>query len=149
MADSKPGRGPWYAGGLRFTCLPDCGKCCTRHGAYGYVYLEDGDAERLATHLGMTAAEFRRARTAKDDGHLVLRMEGPECPFLEGSRCTVYQARPTQCRTFPFWPENLRSRTRWERLREFCPGIGEGEIQTLPVIRARMANEAPEPRDDA
>jgi len=143
-------RAPWYADGLRFTCLPDCGKCCTRHGAYGYVYLEEGDAPRLAAHFGLTEDEFRRTRTAKDDGHLVLRMDGEGCPFLDGSRCSVYEARPTQCRTFPFWPENLRSRERWERLKGFCPGIGEGQVHSLPVIRARIADEPPPgPRDDA
>ncbi|HKB15929.1 MAG TPA: YkgJ family cysteine cluster protein [Planctomycetota bacterium] len=141
-AGTKPGRQPWYAEGLRFTCLPDCGKCCTRHGAYGYVYLEEGDAERLASQLGLDAATFRRTYTAKDDGHLVLRMDEPACPFLEGSRCRVYEARPTQCRTFPFWPENLRSRVRWERLREFCPGIGEGEVHPLHVIRSRSRDGA-------
>jgi Fe-S-cluster containining protein len=132
---------PWYAEGLRFTCQPECGKCCTRHGAYGYVYLEDGDDERLAEHLGLDLATFRRTHTARDDGHLILKMEEPACPFLDGARCRVYEARPTQCRTFPFWPENLRSRARWERLRSFCPGIGEGKLLSLPEIRSWMANE--------
>jgi Fe-S-cluster containining protein len=36
------------------------------------------------------------------------------CAFLDGARCTVYEARPTQCRTFPFWKENLRRRGSWE-----------------------------------
>jgi Fe-S-cluster containining protein len=130
---------PWYSEGLRFTCLPDCGKCCTSHGDYGYVYLEDGEDERIAELLGLDRATFRQTYTATDDGHLILKMDDPACPFLDGTRCTVYEARPTQCRTFPFWGENLRTRRQWEKLREFCPGIDEGDLHPLPVIKARIS----------
>ena len=134
----------WYADGLRFTCRPDCGRCCTRHGDYDYVYLERDDVRALASHFEMSATEFRRRHTRKDEGHTVLRMDGPQCPFLEGSRCTVYEARPRQCRTFPFWPENLKTRRRWESLATFCPGIGQGKRVPLLTIREqlRTAEEA-------
>ena len=131
-------RRPWYADGLRFACRPDCGRCCTRHGEYGYVYLDDEDVRRLAAHFDQDVATFRAAWTARDDGHTILRMDGPACPFLEGSRCGVYGARPSQCRTFPFWPENLRTAARWEELATFCPGIGEGQIVPLHVIREQL-----------
>jgi Fe-S-cluster containining protein len=128
----------WYDEGVRFTCRPDCGRCCTRHGEYDYVYLQRADVARLAAHLEMTTAAFRARYTVKDEGHTVLRMDGPACPFLEGTRCSVYQARPAQCGTFPFWPENLVDRPTWDALREFCPGVGEGEIVPLHVIREQL-----------
>jgi hypothetical protein len=52
-------RRPWYAEGLRFACQPDCGKCCTRHGTYGYVYLEPDDVSRLAAHFDLSIEAFR------------------------------------------------------------------------------------------
>ena len=137
-------RRPWYAAGLRFACRPDCGRCCTRHGEYGYVYLDRGDVRRLAAHFELDVKAFRSRFTKRDDGHTVLTMDGPACPFLDGSRCTVYGARPSQCRTFPFWPENLRTPARWEELATFCPGIGEGEIVPLHVIREELRSR-PEP----
>ncbi len=148
MSDRAEPRGrrsarlPWYGEGLRFSCLPGCGACCTKHGDCDWVYLEGDDAERIAAHLGLTREEFLERRCEKEDGLDVLRMDGPDCPFLEGSSCAVYAARPRQCRTFPFWRENLRTRSAWEKLHEFCPGIGAGEPHSLEAIRARLDEES-------
>jgi Fe-S-cluster containining protein len=129
----------WYAEGLRFTCRPDCGRCCSRHDDYAYLYLQDDDVAPLAAALGLDEEAFLSRFTAHDDGDLVLRMDGPACPFLDGTRCSVYRGRPTQCRTFPFWKETLRTRKTWQDLREFCPGIDEGEVHSLVTIRSRVA----------
>jgi len=140
--DGTPGdsatRRAWYAEGLRFACQPDCGKCCTRHGEYDYVYLEIEDVARLASHFDMPVGEFRALWTKKDDGHTVLKMDGPACPFLDGARCTVYEARPGQCGSFPFWPENLKNRAGWDELGSFCPGVGKGDFVPLDVILAQL-----------
>ena len=128
---------PWYADGLRFECQPDCAQCCSRHDDYAYVYLEGDDLARLAAHFGMTRAAFRRKWTRKDDGYTILKIDGAACPFLEGTRCSVYDARPIQCGTFPFWRENVRSRKRWESLGAFCPGIGRGSFVSLESILAQ------------
>jgi Fe-S-cluster containining protein len=137
VATPKRGTGnePWYGDGLRFACQPDCGRCCSNHDEYAYVYLDGDDLPRLAALCGLSIDEFERRYTVEDDGWTVLRMDRPACPFLDGARCTVYEARPTQCRTFPFWPEHLASRRAWKRVARFCPGIDRGETHPLKVIR--------------
>ncbi len=51
-----------------------------------------------------------------------------QCPFLEDHGCSIHPAKPTQCRTFPFWPELVEDRDEWNRTGRFCPGIGKGEL---------------------
>ena len=132
-------RKPWYASGLRFTCVPECGRCCTLHEDHAYVYLDGDDLPRMAAHLELDDETFRERYTTVDDGDVVLKMDEPDCPFLDGWQCSVYEARPTQCRTFPFWPETLKSRAAWTRNRRFCPGIDEGELHPLHVIQEHLA----------
>lgn len=112
----------WYANGLRFKCT-ECGGCCT--GSPGYVWLEEKDIEALVSKLKITRQAFLR-RYTRQVGERLSLLEDPknfDCVFLEENRCTVYDARPTQCRTFPFWPSLLRSRKDWENARNYCEGI--------------------------
>lgn len=149
MKGDAPRRsGVWYTRGLRFECRPDCGACCVNHGDYSHVYLDSDEALALAGELGLSLEAFCERYTEVDDGDLVLRMDRPECPFLDGSRCTVYAARPTQCRTFPFWPEHLTSRRRWSALRSFCPGIGRGDLIPAETIRETAAVHATRHEED-
>ena len=129
---------PWYADGLQFTCVENCGGCCTNHDDYAYVYLDRPTERRIARHLKLDLATFRKRFTELDDGTRVVRMDAPDCPFLDGKRCSIYPVRPLQCRTFPFWEENLSSPQRWKKLAAFCPGIDQGEHHSLRVIRETL-----------
>lgn len=125
---------PWYRDGLRFTCT-QCGNCCTGE---GYVWLSRGDAVRLADGMNMEVGEFllRYGRIAQ--GAIALLDKGPhhDCVFLgEDRRCTVYESRPQQCRSWPFWPSNLTSSRAWKEVQTRCPGAGKGELHTLEEIQ--------------
>lgn len=64
-----------------------------------------------------------------------------DCIFWQGG-CTIYKERPRQCRTFPFWGENLGTRGEWKGLKAFCPGIGTGKLYPLEEIRAIFKGRA-------
>ena len=135
----------FYEEGLHFECT-GCGDCCKTHGdgdEYAYVYLGDRDVREIAAHLGMALVDFLNAYCTTDDAgdvHLA-KLQG-DCSFLEdGNRCIVYPVRPMQCRTWPFWTENMKKKT-WEGpVTACCPGIGRGRLYTkteiLEICRAR------------
>lgn len=82
----------------------------------------------MARFLGMSRRRFERSHCVRDDGYWRLketRRDG-ECRFLDGKRCSVYEGRPTQCRTWPFWPELMRPRAWRREVVAFCPGVGKG-----------------------
>jgi Fe-S-cluster containining protein len=41
--------------------------------------------------------------------------------------CTIYPVRPLQCRTWPFWTDNLSSPDAWNRAAQTCPGMNRGK----------------------
>lgn len=130
----------WWHDGVRFACQGS-GKCCVSRGSYGFVYLTLEDRRRLAELLGVPTREFTRRYCDKTDGLFHLRETGLDCRFLEGNRCGVYEARPTQCRTWPFWPENMSAKA-WSAIAAFCPGVGKGK----PVPRERIEHTLLEQR---
>ncbi len=143
---------PWYSNGLRFSCT-QCGNCCQNHGDYAFVYLAPRDVAAIADFLGLSEERFLARHCQEVDGSVTLRMDEPECAFLqEDHRCAIYPVRPKQCATWPFWEENL-DRAVWEGpVKDCCPGIGRGALRSAAEVE-RIAREteawyeaAPPPR---
>lgn len=125
----------WYSKGLRFQCQGS-GKCCVSRGEYGYVYLDKNDRKELAKFLKLTVSEFTQKYCDVGEGYYRLKTQPheSECMFLENNKCTVYLARPTQCRTWPFWPEVLNAKSWKKEVAEFCPGVGKGRLYSQEEI---------------
>ncbi|MEM7645550.1 MAG: YkgJ family cysteine cluster protein, partial [Pseudomonadota bacterium] len=124
MSSSK--NNPWWKDGIQFECQGS-GKCCVSHGEYGFVYMSKEDRIRMAKSLKMTTSAFTRQYCVKDEGvYRLIDGEEGRCQFLEGKRCGVYEGRPTQCRTWPFWPEVRDAKVWHNAVESFCAGGGEG-----------------------
>lgn len=115
--------------GFSFAFRPDAcaecgGHCCS--GESGNIFVSRAEAEALAAFLNLELGEFAE-RYLEKRGYrysLIERRVGQEhdCIFFDRSfkGCSVYAARPLQCRTFPFW-DYFKSHP--EALREECPGV--------------------------
>lgn len=121
---------------LRFKCT-GCGKCCT--GTPGYVWVNEEEIEEIARFLKLTPKDIKQRYTRRLGTRLSLTELKPHfsCVFLKDNKCQVYGARPTQCRTYPFWPQNLSSEEAWEAEAKNCEGISE----TAPKVPIEVIEE--------
>jgi Fe-S-cluster containining protein len=129
---------PWYHEGLRFECIPGCGRCCT--GEPGYVWVTQEEIEALANAGGVEVAQFEESfvRQVGTRKSLVEKPNG-DCVFYDSSehRCLIYVLRPRQCCTYPFWVSNLKTPEAWQDACHACPGCGQGQLIPLGEIQAR------------
>jgi Fe-S-cluster containining protein len=127
MADA-----PWFSKGLSFQCT-GCGKCCT--GSPGYVWVTEEEIQSMADYLKMTKEEFIK-QYVRQVGHRLSLRERPrnfDCVFLKDKQCTLYPVRPKQCKTFPWWKENLSSVEAWEEAAKWCEGINHPDAPVIPL----------------
>lgn len=112
----------WYINGLRFECT-GCGECCT--GAPGYVWVDEEEIAAMADFLNIPVEEFSLQYLRKINGRISLKElpKSYDCVFLKNKKCQIYAARPTQCKTFPWWPQNLKSENEWLDAAQYCEGI--------------------------
>jgi len=142
MTKSPQKSSPWWKDGVRFECQGS-GRCCLSRGEYGFVFLTREDRKRMAEHLGMPLAQFTRKYCDQHQGHYHLKEDSSrlECLFLDGKRCGIYEARPTQCRTWPFWPEVMNAKTWNKEVRGFCPGVDKGRVIPAEEIEKQLAEQ--------
>ncbi len=136
---------PFYSEGLRFSCTR-CSACCRFDP--GFVFLSDLDINRLAQALQMHYTDFietycRWIPAGGGYDQLSLKERSNyDCIFWKDG-CTVYDARPLQCRTYPFWSSIVLERESWEAVKAECPGIDQGqwhskeEIEELLQLREK------------
>ncbi len=132
---------PWYKDGLRFRCTR-CGNCCG--GGPGTIRVTGGEIRALADHLQIAYTEFRLRYTRDVGDRYVSLREKPNynCIFYDDDAgCTVYAARPRQCRTWPFWRGVVSSRERWGETAGECPGINQGPLYSAGYIERTSSED--------
>ncbi len=100
------------------------GNCCT--GESGNIHLNQNEMAAIAEHLRLPIVQFKETYLLKRGYKFSIKehMVGDsyDCVFFDRQikGCGIYPVRPTQCRTFPFWPY---FKTHKEELQAECPGI--------------------------
>lgn len=124
---------------LRFHCT-GCGKCCYGDPNTHYIAISDREAVSIQRYLKISRETFFDTYTEvlpwRGRG-IQLRPDGA-CPFLFEGKCQIYQQRPAQCKTYPFWPEVVNTRNDWLSEAYRCEGINQGEIIPLEKIEQQL-----------
>ena len=135
----------WYQSGLRFTCTW-CGRCCS--GAPGYVWATKEEIRAISKFLGRTDGWLDKHHLRRVGlRYSLTEMPDGDCIFLTRAdgrtRCSIHPVRPLQCRTWPFWTENLQSQQSWDEVRDKCPGINSGKHHEFTEIETLRTKKTP------
>ncbi len=139
---------PWYKEGLSFKCT-GCGGCCT--GGPGYCFVNLQEMEEISKFLNISLDEFTKKYIRKVLNNRFSLLENPknfDCVFLKEKKCQIYPVRPTQCRTFPFWPKILSSKDNWEEAAKHCEGINPKEPHIIPYEEIEKQRELQEQKEN-
>ena len=119
-------RDPWYKGQVILFDCHGCAKCCKRK---GMIYFSQEDIRNASQYLEMTVDDFEKMyilRT-KDVAYIYVSGNARPCPFLnKANKCRIHDAKPQQCRSYPFWPNIMESKQKLNTERIHCKGIGNG-----------------------
>jgi Fe-S-cluster containining protein len=109
--------------------------------------------ERIAAFLKLDFDKFTRTYVRRIGNRYSLTEKfNYDCTFLTRDKdgkagCSIYSVRPMQCRTWPFWTDNLKTPTTWKNAAAKCPGIkaGQGPLYNLEYIeRCRQDPGSPQ-----
>ena len=126
--DNNQNDNKWYSTMKRlpFECT-GCGKCCQTTGS---VWMSPMEIRRAADLIQLSVTDFCNqyaSHTLEPNNHdendlrwIRLKDQTDDngsgaCVFLDPTtqQCTIYEARPNQCSTYPFWPKIMKSRKSW------------------------------------
>ncbi len=105
-------------------CATCQARCCT--GESGYIHVSTQEIENISEFLGLDTEEFMKKYLFKHGYRYSIKErkfgESYECAFYnrEANGCAIYEVRPSQCRTFPFWDYY---KNRVDELKFECPGV--------------------------
>ncbi len=114
--------------------------------------MGQAEAEEMAQELGLSYQDFCEQYTRTEYApHIYLKEvpseHGMDCIMLEReatppyrASCKLHKHRPKQCRTWPFWPNNLRSPGAWSATARRCPGFNRGSLFSAATIEATCAD---------
>ncbi len=105
---------------IQFKCK-QCGKCC----GIGFIYLKRREAAVMAAGLKMPLREFKKKYTTffLFLGRALKWREDGFCVFMSGNKCSIYDIRPEQCRTWPYWKRITNNNHELKRAQKYCLGI--------------------------
>jgi len=141
------GNNIFYSSGLNFSCKR-CSSCC-RHES-GFVYLSENDIIKLLSALKTDRKVFiasycRWVYSYEGDEVLSLKEKFNKDCILWDNGCTVYDSRPLQCVTFPFWENIVASKESWETAASGCPGMNSGELHTESAVKEKVKSRFRQP----
>ncbi len=101
------------------------GNCCI--GESGYIWISIDEIDILAQYLNLSIQEtvdkyLFKAKYKYSIKEKQISKDSFACVFfdLDKKQCSIYDARPKQCKTFPFWDY---FKDKIDEVKDECPAI--------------------------
>jgi Fe-S-cluster containining protein len=104
------------------------------------VWVNNEEIAAIAATVGMDVEQFEDQYVRRVGMRKSLKeFSNGDCVFFDSvsRKCQVYEARPRQCRTWPFWESNLKTPEDWKHTCSVCPGSGKGRLYSIEEIEER------------
>ena len=155
--------------GIGFECQ-NCGNCCSTV-FEGYIFLYPHDIEQLLNFFKINFQELYNTYLNKIQIGLVIWDENLQdthktfdvdilildsgkrdnCIFLEEKDnkklCKIYEARPAQCKIYPFWNDIMTDSEQLEKIKLECNGFSQEITHNLPLVKSKVNEERQIERD--
>jgi len=107
------------------------GNCCR---CPGLVHVSIPEMEKMAEEKKCSLDEFISTYTQRHNGRYVVATPTfrQQCFLNDKNQCSVYNARPEQCKTYPDWPEIWESPSTIQKETELCPGLKKAVNKAYP-----------------
>ncbi|KXZ44484.1 hypothetical protein GPECTOR_67g324 [Gonium pectorale] len=106
------------------------------------IWVSPDEIRRIAKYLNMSVQRFLDTHTKQYSKYKGWRMlktgeANASCIFLGAdNKCSIHPVRPSQCSTYPWWPELMVDREwEWEKA-NVCEGFDHAEAGPLDVEEA-------------
>ena len=118
-----------------------CGACCRENASLKVSKLQ---LKAMSDLTGENYKKLKRRTRAQPNRDGTMRLSRRPCPFLEGTLCSVYAARPDECRGYPA-NSVLRALADGQPIPQRCP-ISDDLLVEIVIKRAleeKMHRENP------
>ena len=113
-----------------------CGRCCHQPN----ITIMDGEVQRIASHLNMSAEDFIDGYLYRRDGIWLFRKSG-KCKFLgDDKKCKIWKERPEICRDFPYLVAKFMSRVYLSIVNDIKIDLSymEDDWPCTPIIKSSI-----------
>ena len=104
--------------------------------------MNQEEIDAMASRVGLEPKVFEEKYVKRVGVRRSLKERpGGDCVLLDEQtrKCTAYEERPRQCKTWPFWDSNIRTPEAWAEAAEACPGCNKGNLVPLETIVEQAA----------
>ena len=117
----------------KFRCQKT-GNCCRRD---GIVYASQDEIKEMAASLDIDIATFMSRFTKRDNGWTVISTQRfrPNCFLDDNNGCSIYNARPKHCRTYPDWPQIWDNKESLLTEASLCPALKKACLNLIKDLK--------------